>query len=81
MLSSTDVFDGKFLALSLRFKLYLKTSFPEAKNTLALMPLLEMTPVVFFHNKLSSIKDDICFKSDRAFLILLLPYEVLAFLI
>lgn len=53
MLSSTDAFDGKVLALSLRFKLNLKASFPKAKKTSALMSLLEMTPLVFFLNELS----------------------------
>ena len=78
LLSLTDVFDDKVLALSLRFKLYLKTSFPKEKNATALTPSLEMTPVIIFLNELSSVNDDICFRSNRAFLILLLPYVILA---
>ena len=42
---------------------------------------LEMTPVVIFLNELSSVNDDICLKSDRAFLMLSLSYKIFALLL
>ena len=81
LLSLTDVFDGKVLTSSRRIKLYLKTSFPKAKNKSTFTPSFKMPPVVIFLNELSLVNGDICHKCDRAFRIWLLLPEILVFLL
>ena len=74
LLSLTYVFVGKVLAFSLRFKLYLKTSFPSIFSTsLATMPVAVL-PIEL----LSLSNGDTCFKCHRTFLISSLSGEILA---
>ena len=84
----TDVFVSKVLTFSLRFKLYLTTSFPsifsaiafpKARNISTFTSSSAMTPVTMFPNYPSSVNGAICFEYDRSFPISYLSHKILAF--
>ena len=74
LLRLTDVFFGKVLTFSLRFKLYLKISFPSIFSTSLAVTLVAILPIELS----SSANGDTCFKYHRTFLILSLSCEIVA---